>query len=161
MTVHANLTETGWGFAQFHVPTEHCGISSRPSHPVFSRISFSIILYRRLCSPSPDVPVLIVLFTLRSIPCSVDVCIEVVLLSPSTQISTEQDHVRSYPNGTDTERIAERRSENIGISAERTASTWYVLNTVIQRDLLHQQLKLKSVVTALNTVPASVFTETT
>jgi hypothetical protein len=36
---------------------------------------------------------------------------------------------------------------------------WYVLNTVIQRDLQTQQLKEETTATALNTVLASVYTE--
>jgi hypothetical protein len=38
---------------------------------------------------------------------------------------------------------------------------WYVQNTVIRRDLQHQQLKEKSAATALNTVLASAHIQIT
>jgi hypothetical protein len=38
---------------------------------------------------------------------------------------------------------------------------WYVPNTVIRRDLHHQQLKKKSAATALNTVLASAYIQMT
>jgi spore coat protein CotF len=40
-------------------------------------------------------------------------------------------------------------------------ASWYVPNTVIRRDLQHQQLKEKSVIVALYTLGTSVYTQTT